>query len=138
GGRTWKNIGLAATRNIGKVRLHPTNPELVYVAALGHARGPNPERVLFRSQDGGEAWEHVLVRSETAGAVDLSVDATNPRILDAAFWEGVHRAHELVSGGPGSGIFRSTDGGDTWEEISRNPGLPTGLLGRIGIAASPA
>jgi photosystem II stability/assembly factor-like uncharacterized protein len=138
GGRTWKHCGLTETRNIGKVRVHPTNPDLVYVAALGHAHGPNPERGVYRSKDGGATWEHVLFRSPEAGAVDLSLDPTNPRIIYAAFWEGVHRAHELVSGGPGSGIFRSFDGGDTWEEISRAPGMPQGLLGRIGISASGA
>ncbi|MHB8647153.1 MAG: WD40/YVTN/BNR-like repeat-containing protein [Thermomicrobiales bacterium] len=138
GGRTWKHCGLTETRNIGKVRVHPTNPDLVYVGAFGHAHGANPERGVYRSKDGGATWEHVLFRSPEAGVVDLAFDPTNPRILYAAFWEGVHRAHELVSGGPGSGLFRSTDGGDTWEEISRKPGLPQGLLGRMGIVASPA
>ncbi len=138
GGRTWTHCGLTETRNIGKVRVHPANPDLVYVGAFGHAHGPNPERGVYRSKDGGATWEHVLFRSPEAGVVDLALDPTNPRILYAAFWEGVHRAHELVSGGPGSGLFRSTDGGDTWEEISRKPGLPQGLLGRMGIVASPA
>ncbi|HEY8598327.1 MAG TPA: glycosyl hydrolase [Thermomicrobiales bacterium] len=138
GGRTWAPSGLAATRNIGKVRVHPRDADLVYVAALGHAHGANPERGVYRSQDGGKTWELILFRSEEAGAVDLSIDATNPRILYAAFWEGVHRAHELISGGPGSAIFRSTDGGDTWEELSNKPGMPGGPLGRIGVSASPA
>ncbi|MFN8514869.1 MAG: glycosyl hydrolase [Chloroflexia bacterium] len=138
GGRTWRQMGLEATRNIGKVRVHPTNPDLVYVAALGHAHGPNPERGVYRSKDGGATWELVLFRSPEAGAVDLSIDGSNPRVLYAAFWEGVHRAHELSSGGPGSGIFRSFDGGDTWEELTRKRGMPQGTLGRIGISASPA
>jgi len=138
GGRTWKHCGLTETRNIGKVRVHPTNPDLVYVGAFGHAHGANPERGVYRSKDGGATWEHVLFRSPEAGVVDLALDPTNPRIIYAAFWEGVHRAHELISGGPGSGLFRSTDGGDTWEEISRKPGLPQGTLGRMGIVASPA
>jgi photosystem II stability/assembly factor-like uncharacterized protein len=138
GGRTWRHCGLTETRNIGKVRVHPTNPDLVYVGAFGHAHGANPERGVYRSKDGGATWEQVLFRSAEAGVVDLSLDATNPRIIYAAFWEGVHRAHELVSGGPGSALYRSSDGGDTWEEISRKPGMPTGLLGRMGIAASPA
>jgi len=138
GGRTWKHCGLTETRNIGKVRVHPTNPDLVYVGAFGHAHGPNPERGVYRSQDGGKTWEHLLFRSPEAGVVDLSLDPANPRIIYAAFWEGVHRAHELVSGGPGSGLFRSTDGGDSWEEISRKPRLPQGVLGRMGIVASPA
>jgi len=138
GGRTWMHCGLAETRNIGKIRIHPTNPDLVYVAALGHAHGPNQERGVYRSVDGGKTWAQLLSRGEAAGAVDLSIDATNPRIIYAAFWEGVHRAHELVSGGPGSGIFRSFDGGDTWEDLSEKPGIPDGPLGRIGISASPA
>ncbi len=138
GGRTWANVGLAATRNISKVRIHPRDADLVYVAALGHAHGPNPERGIYRTRDGGKNWEHVLFHTPEAGAVDLTMDLTNPRILYAAFWEGVHRAHELISGGPGSALFRSTDGGDTWEEITRKPGLPSGVLGRMGIVASPA
>ena len=137
-GRTWRHCGLAATRNIGKIRIHPTDPDRVYVAALGHAHGPNPERGVYRSADGGKTWEQVLTRGDEAGAVDLSIDATNPRILYAALWHGVHRAHELVSGGPGSGIFRSTDGGDTWDDLSERPGVPHRPLGRIGISASPA
>ncbi len=138
GGRTWLHCGLAETRNIGKIRIHPTNPDLVYVAALGHAHGPNQERGVYRSVDGGKTWAQLLSRGEAAGAVDLSIDATNPRIIYAAFWEGVHRAHELVSGGPGSGIFRSFNGGDTWEDLSEKPGIPDGPLGRIGVSASPA
>ena len=137
-GKTWTHLGLENTRNIAKVRIHPQNPDLVYVAALGHAHGPNPERGVYRSRDGGKTWEQVLFRSEKAGAIDLAMDPNNPRILYAAFWEAIRRPHELVSGGEGSGLFKSTDGGDTWTEISRNKGLPKGLLGKIGVAVSPA
>jgi photosystem II stability/assembly factor-like uncharacterized protein len=138
GGKTWTHLGLENTRNIAKVRIHPQNPDLVYVAALGHAHGPNPERGLYRTRDGGKTWEHILFRSEKAGAIDLAMDPNNPRILYAAFWEAIRRPHELVSGGEGSGIFKSTDGGDTWTEISHNKGLPKGMLGKIGVAVSPA
>ncbi len=137
-GKTWMHCGLAETRNISKVRVHPHNADLVYVAAFGHAHGPNAERGVYRSKDGGASWEQVLFRGENAGAIDLAMDPNNPRILFAAFWEARRGAHELVSGGAGSGIFRSTDGGDTWTEITRNRGLPTGVLGKIGIAVSPA
>jgi photosystem II stability/assembly factor-like uncharacterized protein len=137
-GRTWTNVGLADTRHIGRIRVDPNDPNLVYVAALGHAWGPNPERGVFRSRDGGASWEQVLSRGDRAGAVDLSMDATNPRILYASIWEAQRYPWALSSGGPGSGLFRSNDGGDTWTELSRNPGMPLGVLGKIGVAASPA
>ncbi|MEO7021571.1 MAG: glycosyl hydrolase, partial [Ktedonobacteraceae bacterium] len=137
-GQTWTHLGLEATRQIAKVRIHPHNPDLAYVAALGHAHGPNPERGIYRTRDGGKTWENILYRSEKAGAIDLVMDPHNPRILYATFWEAVRLPHTLISGGEDSGIFKSTDGGDTWNEISRKPGLPQGLLGKIGLAASPA
>jgi photosystem II stability/assembly factor-like uncharacterized protein len=137
-GKTWGHLGLERTRNIGKVRVHPEDPDTVYVAALGHAHGSNTERGVFRSRDGGKTWKRVLYRNENAGAVDISLDPNNPRILYATTWEAVRRPHELVSGGPGSGIFRSTDAGDTWTDISHARGLPKGILGKIGIAVSPA
>ncbi len=138
GGKTWTHLGLAETRNIAKVRIHPQNPDLVYVAALGHAHGPNPERGVYRTQDGGKTWERILFRSDKAGAIDLSMDPHNPRILYAAFWEAYRNAYTLVSGGAECGLFRSIDGGDTWTEITRNEGLPKGMLGKIGVAVSPA
>jgi photosystem II stability/assembly factor-like uncharacterized protein len=138
GGKTWQHCGLADTRNIAKVRVHPQNPDVVYVAALGHAHGPNEERGVFRSRDGGKTWERILYRGQDAGASDLSMDPNNPRILYAAFWEARRLPHVLMSGGPGSGLFKSTDGGDTWTEITRNKGLPKGTLGKLGVAVSPA
>ncbi len=138
GGRTWQNVGLRDTRHIARVRVHPQNPDLVYVAALGHAHGPNEERGVFRSKDGGKTWQKVLYRDEHTGAIDLIMDPSNPRILYAALWQAIRRPWELVSGGPGSGLFRSFDGGDTWEEISRRPELPQGILGRIGLATTAA
>jgi photosystem II stability/assembly factor-like uncharacterized protein len=137
-GRTWSHVGLRETKHIGRICIHPQNPDIVYVAALGDIFGPHEERGLFRSRDGGRTWEKVLYRSADAGAVELSIDANNPRILFAGFWETRRSFWNLSSGGPGSGLFRSTDGGDTWEEISRAPGLPDGMLGKIGVTVSPA
>jgi photosystem II stability/assembly factor-like uncharacterized protein len=138
GGQTWTNVGLTETRNIGRVRVDPHDPDRIYVAALGHAHGPNKERGIFRSKDGGRSWEHVLFRSEQTGAIDLTVDPHNPRVIYAAFWQTVRTPYSLESGGEECGIWRTIDGGDTWEDITRNPGLPKGVLGKIGISASPA
>ena len=137
-GRSWHHIGLDDTRHIGKIRIHPDDPDTVFVAALGHAFGRNQQRGVFRSTDGGANWEHVLFVSDKAGAVDLSIDQTNPRIIYASIWEAYRSFHMMSSGGEDSGIWRSTDGGDTWQNISSNKGLPTGILGKVGIAASPA
>src|SRR5713226_5810820 len=109
GGKTWMHMGLADTRQIAKVRIHPQNPDLVYVAALGHAHGPNAERGVYRSKDGGKTWEQVLFRIDKAGAIDLSMDPNNPRILYVSFWEAERKPYTLISGGEGSGIFKSTD-----------------------------
>jgi len=136
-GQTWKHMGLAETRQISRVRIHPQNPDIVYVAALGHVYGPNEERGVFRSRDGGKTWEKILYRDNKTGAIDLILDPSNPRILYAALWEFYRTPYSLSSGGPGSGLFKSTDGGDTWTEISRNKGLPKGLLGKIGVTVSP-
>src|SRR3954468_7313028 len=112
-GRTWAHVGLADTRFIGKIRVHPHNPDIVYVAALGHAFGPNKERGVYKSEDGGKTWRQVLFTSEKAGAVDLSIDPANPRILYAAVWEAYRSFWQISSGGPDSGLWRSTDGGET-------------------------
>ncbi len=137
-GKTWNNVGLEDTRHIGAVRIHPRNPDIVYVAALGHQFGPNDQRGVFRSMDGGKTWKQVLKRTRNAGAIDLALDPNNPSVIYAAFWD-VHRTPWLLeSGGPGSGLFKSIDGGDNWTELSRNPGMPKGVLGRIGITVSPA
>jgi photosystem II stability/assembly factor-like uncharacterized protein len=138
GGKSWRNVGLRDSHHIGKVRIHPQNPDLVYVAALGHAFGPNQERGVFRSKDGGATWERVLFKSNQAGAIDLALDERNPRILYAAIWECHRNFWELSSGGPESGLWKSSDGGDTWSELTNNPGLPSGLKGKIGITVSPA
>jgi photosystem II stability/assembly factor-like uncharacterized protein len=138
GGKTWKHIGLEDTRQISRIRVHPKNPDIVYVAAQGHVWGPNEQRGVFRSKDGGKTWERVLYRSDKAGACDLIIDPTNPNNIYAGFWEVYRKPWTLESGGPGSGIFKSTDGGDTWTEITRNPGLPRGTIGIVGITVSPA
>ncbi len=136
-GRSWTHLGLKDTRFIAKIRVHPANPDLVYVAALGHAFGPNKERGVFRSTDGGRNWEQVLFKSEKAGAIDLTMDA-NPRILYAAVWEAYRNFWQISSGGPESGLHVSFDGGDSWTDISDRPGLPKGIKGKIGVVASPA
>ncbi len=138
GGKTWTHIGLGDTSQISRVRIHPRNPELVYVAALGHVYGPNQQRGVFRSKDGGETWERVLYVSDKAGAIDLVLDPFNPRVIYAAFWSAHRTPYSLVSGGPGSGIYKSADSGDTWIELTRKPGLPEGVLGKIGLTASGA
>ncbi|MCA1632262.1 MAG: glycosyl hydrolase [Acidobacteria bacterium] len=137
-GKTWKKTGLEDTRHIARVRVHPRNPDLVYVAALGHTFGPNEQRGVFRSKDGGKTWERVLQRGPKAGAIDLVLDPSNANVIYAGFWEVIRRPWSLESGGPGSGFFKSTDGGDTWTELTRAPGMPRGVVGKVGIAVSPA
>ena len=138
-GRSWSHLGLADTRHISEIRVHPRDPDRVWVAALGHAFGPNSERGVFRSTDGGASWERVLHKDERTGAADLALDARNPTVLYASLWEAHRNFWELASGGPGSGLWRSTDSGTTWTEITPHLGLPaSAVLGKIGVAASPA
>ena len=137
GGKTWKNIGLADTEQISRVRIDPRNPDLVYVAAIGHVWGDNGERGIFRTKDGGKTWEKVLYRDAGTGASDLVIDPSNPSTLYAALWQFGRKPYRMDSGGEGSGLFKSTDGGDSWTEISRNKGLPSGVLGKINVAVSP-
>ena len=137
-GRSWTHAGLRDSKHIGEIAIHPTNPDIAYVAALGEIFGPNEQRGVFRTRDGGRTWERVLHRGPDAGSVDISLDAHNPRILFATFWQTRRNFWNLSSGGPGSGLFRSVDGGDTWQDISRHPGLPEGMLGKLGVSVSPA
>jgi len=130
----WSKIGLREAGQIGKVVVHPNNTEHVYVAALGHIFGPNDERGVYRSTDGGANWEQVLNVGDRAGAVDLAMDPHNPRILFAAMWQVERKPWTLISGGEGSGLWRSTDGGDSWEQLTK--GLPEGTLGKISVSIS--
>ena len=136
-GKTWKNVGLQQTYQIGRVRVHPKNPDIVYVAALGHLWGPNPERGVYRTTDGGQTWKLVLTKGPEAGAVDLAMDPSNPRTIYAAFWQVSRKPWRMDSGGPGSGLWKTTDGGDTWTDISHAPGLPKGVEGRVAVTISP-
>ena len=134
-GKTWHFIGLEDTRHIGRLAVHPKNPDIVFVAALGHAYGRNTERGVFRSTDGGKTWQKVLYKDDQTGAIDVVFDPSNPSILYAALWQAYRTPYSMVSGGPGSGLYRSADGGTTWTQIKGN-GFPTGVLGRIGVAVS--
>jgi len=136
-GKTWTHIGLNDSQTVSKIRVHPTNPDLVYVAVLGHPAGPNAERGVFRTKDGGKSWEKILFRNDKTGAAELVFDPNNPQVLYASFWEAFRVAHMMSSGGPGSGLFKTTDGGDHWTELSHNPGMPKGVLGKIGMSVSP-
>jgi photosystem II stability/assembly factor-like uncharacterized protein len=129
-------MGLGETRQIADIVVNPTNPDLVYVGALGHVWAPNPERGVFRSKDGGKTWEKVLFRNDSTGVVDLVMDPSNPNVLYAGLWQTGRTPWLLSSGGKGSGMFKTTDGGDHWTEITRNPGLPEGIWGNIGITVS--
>ncbi len=135
-GKTWMHMGLADSQAIARIRVDPSNPDVVYVAALGHPYGANQDRGVFRSRDGGKTWQKVLFRTDRAGAVDLCIDPRNPRVLFAAIWDVYRTPWSLSSGGPQSGFYKSTDGGDTWAEITRNAGLPKGILGKIGVSVS--
>lgn len=132
-GKTWTHVGLPDSRHIPRVRIHPRDPDLVYAAVLGHLFGPNKERGVYRTRNGGKTWERILFVNENAGAVDLILDPTNPRILYASTWRVRRTPYSLESGGPGSALWKSTDGGDTWLELTKNPGMPKGGIGGVGI-----
>ncbi len=136
-GKTWQHIGLKDSKHIGRIRIHPQNPDIVYVAVMGDLYKSSEERGVYKSIDGGKTWKKTLFANKDAGSVDLSFDPSNPRILYASTWNVRRTPYSLSSGGPGSGIWKSTDGGETWKDISKNDGLPKGTLGIIGIAVSP-
>jgi len=135
-GKTWTHVGLTDTRQIGDIQIHPADPDTVFVAALGHVFGPNAQRGVFKSTDGGATWRNVLFVDDKTGAVDLAIDPHNPRVMYAGMWQVKRSPWSLDSGGPGSGLYRSRDGGETWEELTA--GLPAGVKGKIAVAASPA
>ncbi|HSD72948.1 MAG TPA: glycosyl hydrolase, partial [Thermoanaerobaculia bacterium] len=134
--KTWSRAGLENTGRIARIVVHPTNPDVVYAAALGFAYGPQPERGIYRSNDGGKSWERVLFVNDSTGASDIVMDPTNPRILYAGFWQVHRKPWALVSGGPEGGIWKTSDGGDTWKKLTE--GLPDGIVGKVGVAVSPA
>jgi len=137
GGETWESIGLRDTQAIARVRVHPTDPDTLYVAALGHPYGPNEQRGVFRSRDGGATWDKVLYVSDRAGAADLVIDRRNPDTLYATLWEVYRTPWKMWGGGGASGLWKSTDGGDTWVELTDRPGMPARPVGKIGITVSP-
>lgn len=136
-GKTWKNVGLKNTQAISRVRIDPTNPDIVYVSALGHPFGPNEDRGVFRTKDGGKTWVKVLYVNEKAGAEELIIDRTNPNILYATIWEVYRTPWKMWGGGGACGLYKSINGGDTWENLTTKPGMPLGLVGKIGVAVSP-
>ena len=136
-GESWQFIGLKGTEHIGRIAIHPQNPDLVYVAAMGNLWIPNEERGLYRSSDGGKNWEKILYVSDKAGAVDVTLDPNNPRIIYASTWQIKRNGYRMDSGGPDSHLWKSTDGGDTWEKLTHRPGLPKGVIGIIGVTVSP-
>ena len=136
-GASWKHIGLSDSRHISRIRIHPMNPDVVYVAAMGNLWKPNEMRGVYKSVDGGATWKRVLFINETAMAGDLVMDPNNPRILYAATWNMKRNGYRMDSGGPDSKLWKSTDGGDTWENLSDKPGMPKGTNGIIGVTVSP-
>jgi photosystem II stability/assembly factor-like uncharacterized protein len=136
GGATWTNVGLSDTRQIARIRIDPRNPDIAFVASQGHIWGPNDARGVYRTLDGGKTWKHVLYVDDKTGASDLAMDPTNPRILYAAFWQVYRKAWTLQSGGPGGGLYKSIDGGDTWKKLA--DGLPEGMVGKCTVTVSAA
>jgi len=138
-GRSWQKIAFFDVKNhVNRIRIHPTNPDIVWIGVLGHAFGANDQRGVFKTTDGGKSWRKVLYRDDKTGISDLTLDANDANVLYAAFWHAYRTPWSMNSGGPGGGLFKSTDGGESWKEITANQGLPKGLWGKVGIAVSPA
>lgn len=138
GGKTWKHIGLKKADAIATIAVHPKDENTLFVASVGNPFAPNPERGVFKSTDGGDTWKHVLAIDDSTGAYHVKIDVNNPRIMYATTWQAYRNGHSMSSGGKGCGIYKSTDGGETWFAIHQKPGLPKGMLGKMGIAVSPA
>ncbi|MFN8356163.1 MAG: glycosyl hydrolase [Spirosomataceae bacterium] len=138
GGATWKHIGLKAVDAIATIEVHPKDANVVYVAAVGDPFAPNKERGVYRSLDGGATWKQILAKNDSTGAYHVRIDPNNPRIIYATLWQAYRNGHSMSSGGKGCGIYKSMDGGDTWVCLNEKPGMPKGLLGKIGIAVSSA
>ncbi|MEM1181117.1 MAG: glycosyl hydrolase [Acidobacteriota bacterium] len=138
GGASWTHVGLGDSRHISRIRIDPQDPDHAYVCAMGHLFGPNEERGVFRTRDGGETWDRIHFVNEQAGCVDLTLDPNNARVVYATFWRVLRTPYSLESGGDGSSMWKSTDRGESWTELSSNPGLPEGPLGIMGITVSPS
>ena len=136
GGESWKFLGLRTVGQIGAVEVHPDNPDLVYVAAIGHAFGPNQDRGVYRTRDGGESWENVLFISDSTGAVDLEFRPDNPREIYASMWRAERKPWTIISGAREGGIYKTINGGDAWNKLTN--GLPEGLTGKSDLAVSAA
>ncbi|MBC8155572.1 MAG: glycosyl hydrolase, partial [Bacteroidetes bacterium] len=136
-GKTWKHVGLKAADAVATIEVHPQNADVAYVAALGNPFAPNKERGVFRTVDGGKTWKHILAKNDSTGAVVVKLDPNNPSIVYSSMWQAYRNSYTMSSGGKGCGLYKSTDGGDTWTNLSNKPGMPKGLLGKIGITVSP-
>ena len=137
-GRTWKHLGLKNSYAISTIMVHPQNPDLLYVCAMGKTYAPNSERGLYRSKNGGTSWERILFKNDSTGCVNIAFDPANPRTIYASLWQAYRNRYSLSSGGKGCGLYKSEDGGDTWKNLSENPGLPVGLTGKITVCTSAA
>lgn len=137
-GKTWTRVGFSDSDAISRIRIHPTNLNIVFVADFGRYSTPSAERGVYKSTDGGQTWQRKMFRDNRTGGVDIAIDRRNPDVMFAALWEAFRLEYQMSSGGPGSGLFKSTDGGETWTEITRNPGLPKGIDGKISVAVSAA
>jgi len=138
GGKTWKQLGLNASRHIARIRVNPSNPDIVFAAVMGDLFKPTIDRGVYKSIDGGKTWKKVLFSNQDAGAVDLIIDPTNHRIMYASTWNVRRTPYSLSSGGPGPALWNSTDQVETWVNISDKKGLPTGVWGISGVAVSPS